>query len=63
MIGEILISLAVVIWLFHYTVRPEREAMRTVMAFEAEQGVITAEGPGSGAPDHRSDGDGGSEGM
>ncbi|WP_328463333.1 PrsW family intramembrane metalloprotease [Actinoplanes sp. NBC_00393] len=43
LIGEILISLAVVIGLFHYTVRPERAAMRAVMAPEAEQGVITTE--------------------
>ena len=41
LVSEILLSLAVVIWLFHYTVRPERAAMRAVMAPEADRGVIT----------------------
>ncbi|SNY53852.1 PrsW family intramembrane metalloprotease [Paractinoplanes atraurantiacus] len=40
---EILVSFAVVIAVFHLTVRPEREAMRAVMAPEAEAGVITQE--------------------
>jgi RsiW-degrading membrane proteinase PrsW (M82 family) len=42
-VAEILISFAVIIWLFHYTVRPERAAMRAVMTPEAENGVITGE--------------------
>ncbi|GIF20919.1 RsiW-degrading membrane proteinase PrsW (M82 family) [Actinoplanes tereljensis] len=42
-IGEIVLGLAVVIWLFHHTVQPERAAMRAVMAPEADSGVITAE--------------------
>ncbi|THV28456.1 PrsW family intramembrane metalloprotease [Glycomyces paridis] len=43
LIGEVLISLAIVIGVFHLTVRAERDAMRAVMTPEAETGVITAE--------------------
>ncbi|MEU4427285.1 PrsW family intramembrane metalloprotease [Actinoplanes sp. NPDC024001] len=43
MFVEILVSFAVVIWVFNHTVRPEREAMRAVMTPEADNGVITIE--------------------
>ncbi|MEU8820661.1 PrsW family intramembrane metalloprotease [Actinoplanes sp. NPDC048796] len=42
-IVEILAGFAIVIAVFHLTVRPEREAMRAVMAPEADSGVITPE--------------------
>ncbi|GAA0505938.1 hypothetical protein Ade02nite_91110 [Paractinoplanes deccanensis] len=42
-IVEIALAFAAVIAVFHLTVRPEREAMRAVMAPEAENGVITQE--------------------
>ncbi|XVV10261.1 PrsW family intramembrane metalloprotease [Actinoplanes sp. CA-131856] len=43
LVVEILLSFVAVIAVFHLTVRPEREAMRAVMAPEAESGVITQE--------------------
>jgi hypothetical protein len=43
MIAEILAGFAAVIWVFHRTVRPERDAMRAVMTPEADDGVITGE--------------------
>ncbi|XNL31580.1 PrsW family glutamic-type intramembrane protease [Longispora sp. K20-0274] len=43
MATEIVASFAIVIGVFHHTVRPEREAMRAVMAPEVDSGVITAE--------------------
>ncbi|MEV6971715.1 PrsW family intramembrane metalloprotease [Hamadaea sp. NPDC051192] len=43
MIVEIIISFAVVIAVFHLTVKPERAAMRAVMTPEADSGVITTE--------------------
>ncbi|MEV6521799.1 PrsW family intramembrane metalloprotease [Longispora sp. NPDC051575] len=43
MAAEILASFAIVLAVFRHTVRPEREAMRAVMAPEADSGVITPE--------------------
>ncbi|WP_045746653.1 PrsW family intramembrane metalloprotease [Actinoplanes rectilineatus] len=40
---EIIVAFVVVIRVFNYTVRPEREAMRAVMTPEADSGVITTE--------------------